>query len=187
MTDVQIVFDSTELKNLEILREHIGNYPDFPAPGVLFRDIFSVYRNKEATKAFYSLLKSYALQLKNKVDVVFAIESRGFLIGPYISQILEIPFVPIRKKGKLPGKVESLEYGLEYGTDCIEIQADGAKVGTKALIVDDLIATGGSLQASCNLLKRLNIQVIQCFVIMKLVDLQGEKKVPGRVISLLDY
>lgn len=172
---------------LKLLKDHIESFPDFPSQGILFRDIFSVYRDQAASKALYSLLKSYALSLKGHVDVVYAIESRGFLFGPYIAQVLEILFIPIRKKGKLPGVVERLEYGLEYGRDCIEVQVDGAKAGKKALVVDDLIATGGSLAASCQLLSTLGVEVVECFVIMELKDLHGREKVSSKVTSLLTF
>lgn len=173
--------------DLQVLKDHIQSFPDFPSPGILFRDIFSVYRDQAASTALHSLLKAYALSLRGRVDVVYAIESRGFLFGPYIGQVLEIPFVPIRKKGKLPGVVERLEYGLEYGTDCIEVQVDGGKAGKKALIVDDLIATGGSLTASCQLLTTLGVEVVESFVIMELVALNGRQKVPSKVTSLLQF
>uniref|UniRef100_A0A8D8LXL1 Adenine phosphoribosyltransferase n=1 Tax=Cacopsylla melanoneura TaxID=428564 RepID=A0A8D8LXL1_9HEMI len=175
------------IENLKLLKDHIESFPDFPSPGILFRDIFSVFRDQAASQALHSLVKDHALSLKGQIDVVFAIESRGFLFGPYIGQVLGIPFVPIRKKGKLPGVLERLEYGLEYGTDCIEVQVDGGKVGKKALIVDDLIATGGSLTASCQLLKTLGVEVVESFVIMELADLNGRQKVPSKVVSLLQF
>ncbi|KAI5744496.1 hypothetical protein M8J76_002792 [Diaphorina citri] len=181
---MEFVADCADLK---VVKDHIESFPDFPSQGILFRDIFSVYRDQAASTALHCLLKCYALSLKDKIDVVYAIESRGFLFGPYIGQVLDIPFVPIRKKGKLPGVVERLEYGLEYGTDCIEVQKDGGKAGKKALIVDDLIATGGSLAASCQLLTTLGVDVVECFAVMELKDLNGRQKVPSKVVSLLEF
>nr|CAD7432690.1 unnamed protein product [Timema monikensis] len=131
-------------EDIELVKSNISSYPDFPKPGILFRDIFSIFNNPKAAKALDSVLLRYVRKIVPQTDVVVALESRGFLFGPTLALELGVPFVPVRKKGKLPGTVYQQSYALEYGTDILEIQASSIQLGQKVLIVDDLIATGGS-------------------------------------------
>jgi adenine phosphoribosyltransferase len=121
------------------------------------------------------------------VEVIVGLESRGFLFGPILSQRLGIPFVPIRKKGKLPGELVSVAYQLEYGSDSFEAQKDSIEHGQKVLVFDDLLATGGTMKAACDLVEQLGALVSLCLVIVELVDLDGRKKVSRPVKSLLTY
>lgn len=122
------------------------------------------------------------------IDRILGIESRGFLIGPILAAKLKLPFGPIRKKGKLPGDLYSIEYELEYGRDVLQVQKDGLPKGSRCLLVDDLIATGGSLCASKDLINMSGSTVVACLVIIELADLNGRSKLgPTETISLFSY
>ncbi|XP_071443785.1 adenine phosphoribosyltransferase isoform X2 [Hetaerina americana] len=138
---------SQEFKDkLEYVKTRVGSYPDFPKPGILFRDIFSVYRDQKAVINLNEVMKHCSNQaIKRGVQAVAALECRGFLFGPQLALDMGVPFVPIRKGGKLPGKIVSVEYELEYGKDTFEVQEDSLLPGKKFLIVDDLLATGVGL------------------------------------------
>uniref|UniRef100_K1Q2P9 Adenine phosphoribosyltransferase n=1 Tax=Magallana gigas TaxID=29159 RepID=K1Q2P9_MAGGI len=130
---------------IERVKSLIKDHPDFPKPGILFRDIFPVLRNPAV---FQELLDVMVEQVKAKahnVELIVGLESRGFLFGPSIALKLNCGFAPVRKKGKLPGEKESVEYALEYGTDIFEVQKEAFKPGQSVVIVDDLLATGGKL------------------------------------------
>jgi len=169
---------------LNLVKNSLQRYPDFPKPGIVFVDIFSVLRNSNTFRALKELLVSHVQGL-GPVDVIVALESRGFLFGPIIALQLGLPFVPIRKKGKLPGKVNQVSFTLEYGTDVFEVQTDSILPNQKVLLLDDLLATGGSLTAACRLVSQLEAEVIQCLVIIELVDLKGREKIPAPVHSLI--
>ncbi|XP_033122840.1 adenine phosphoribosyltransferase-like [Anneissia japonica] len=154
----------------------IGVYPDYPKPGINFRDIFPVLRNAELLEDLVALLVE---QIKNQVpdvDVIVGLEARGFLFGPLVAQKLGIGFVPIRKKGKLPGECCQVSYTLEYGTDVFEAQKDSIKPGQKVVIIDDLLATGGTMSAACQLVEKLKGRACLCVVVIELVDLKGSAK-----------
>ncbi|KYQ52416.1 Adenine phosphoribosyltransferase [Trachymyrmex zeteki] len=125
---------------LQILKNAIKSYPDFPEPGIIFRDIFSAFNNIVALRAMKDLIMEHILFLE--VDLVVGLDSRGFLFGPIICMELGKPFLPVRKKGKLPGKVTQQKYTLEYGEATFELQTEFINEGTRVLIVDDLLATG---------------------------------------------
>ncbi|XP_046389094.1 adenine phosphoribosyltransferase [Ischnura elegans] len=181
-------FSEEILKKIEVVKTRIGAYPDFPKPGICFRDIFSVYHDKDATIMLDEVMKYCAEQaVKRGVQVIAALECRGFLFGPQMALHMGVPFVPLRKKGKLPGKILSLEYDLEYGKDTLEVQEDSIPAGKKVLIVDDLLATGGSLQAACELVKKVGAEVSECLVVMEIVDLKGRTRVPAPVFSLIQF
>ncbi|KAK3912265.1 Adenine phosphoribosyltransferase [Frankliniella fusca] len=174
------------LSDLEIVKAHIASYPDFPKLGILFRDMFPIFQSPEALAALENLLVSHVKSLQG-VDVVVALESRGFLLAPLISSKLGIPMVPIRKKGKLPGKTRKVDFILEYGTDTFEMQENSIKPGQKVVIVDDLLATGGTAKAACQLIKDMNGEVIELLVLMELKDLKGRNNVPCSVHSLVQF
>nr|AQS22582.1 adenine phosphoribosyltransferase [Pseudodiaptomus poplesia] len=163
----------------------IEEYEDFPKPGIKFLDIFSVYRSKPAHEAFSLLLERYAVSVKNSIDAVVGLDSRGFLIGPLIARTIGKPFVPIRKKGKLPGPCHTVKYSLEYGTAEMEIQTTALQKNANVLVVDDLLATGGTLEAACKLIKSCECNVFTCWVAIELVALEGRKLVSSPVESLL--
>ncbi|VVC37764.1 Hypothetical protein CINCED_3A013781 [Cinara cedri] len=125
------------------LKSYIKSYPDFPLPGILFRDIFNVFNNVDGLQLLNNILKKYAVELCGKVDCVAMLEARGFLLGPLMALHLNVPCVPVRKKGKLPGKVAQLEYTLEYAKDILEVQIEVFKEKKRILVIDDLLATGG--------------------------------------------
>ena len=170
----------------EMVASFITEHPDFPKKGVLFRDIFPIMRDPVACEALVQLLFD-RIQAHGKIDVIVGLESRGFLFGPILALLCNCSFVPVRKPGKLPGKVTSLSFEKEYGKDTFEIQAGSIKQGDRVILFDDLLATGGSLYAGCKLVEALGGNVVECMVIIELSDLQGKKNVPAPVWSLYQY
>ncbi|XP_032691028.1 adenine phosphoribosyltransferase [Odontomachus brunneus] len=170
---------------LQILKNAIRSYPDFPEPGIIFRDIFGVFQNIVALRAMKDLIVEHILFLE--VDLIIGLDSRGFLFGPMICMELGKPFLPIRKQGKLPGKVMQQDYILEYGKATFELQTEFIKNGVRVLIVDDLLATGGTMTAAVQLLKSVGADVVECLVIMELISLKGRDKVGVPVHSFVQY
>ncbi|XP_011689234.1 PREDICTED: adenine phosphoribosyltransferase [Wasmannia auropunctata] len=170
---------------LQILKNAIKSYPDFPEPGIIFRDIFGVFHNIVALRAMKDLIVEHILFLE--VDLIVGLDSRGFLFGPIICMELGKPFLPIRKKGKLPGKVTQQKYVLEYGEATFELQTEFIKKDIRVLIVDDLLATGGTMAAAVQLLKSVGADVIECLVIMELTLLKGRDKLGAPVHSFIQY
>ena len=167
------------------LKEHIRGIPDFPIPGILFYDISTLIGNPQAWS--YALDELEKIVSEWKPDVLAGIESRGFLLSAALSDRMGIPMTMIRKKGKLPGEVISHEYDLEYGTDIIEIQSDAIKPGQRVVILDDLLATGGTLVASGDLLNSVGADIIGCAVIIELDFLKGKEKLSFSLKSLVSY
>ena len=148
--------------------------PHWPKKGIMFRDITTLLKDPVGLKVcIEDFVKRYA---KTPLDIVVGIDSRGFIIGGALAYLLGKGFVPVRKKGKLPAATEKEEYALEYGTDTIEIHKDAIEKGQKVLIVDDLIATGGTAMAAAKLVKKLHGEVIELAFIVDLPDLGGRKK-----------
>ncbi|KOC68616.1 Adenine phosphoribosyltransferase [Habropoda laboriosa] len=172
-------------EKLQLLRDSIISYPDFPKPGIIFRDIFGVLHNIIALKAVKDLIVEHILFLE--VDLIIGIDSRGFLFGPMICLELGKPFLPIRKKGKLPGKVIQQSYDLEYGQDTFELQTEYINKNTRVLIIDDLLATGGSMAAAVELVKSTEAEVVECLVIIELTGLKGREKLDVPVHSFIQY
>ncbi|XP_050440937.1 adenine phosphoribosyltransferase-like [Adelges cooleyi] len=178
---------SNSEEDIACLKSYIKSYPDFPIPGILYRDIFSVLKSNDGLQLLNKILKNYAVELNGKIDCVAMLEARGFLLGTLMAVHLNVPCVPIRKKGKLPGRVEQLEYTLEYGKDVLEVQLDGIQAGQRVLIIDDLLATGGTLKAAIELLQKAGAQATQALVVIELCDLEGRKKVDIPVKSFVQY
>ena len=156
------------------LEKFIRTVPDFPIKGINFYDITTLFDNKITFNYIIQLLSN---RYNSKgLDKIVAIEARGFILGSALANSLDLGFVPIRKKGKLPYKKISNTYSLEYGEDTIEIHVDAINKNEKVLLVDDLIATGGTAQASADLIKRLNGQLYECCFIIDLPELGGSKK-----------
>ncbi|CAK9801544.1 Adenine phosphoribosyltransferase [Anthophora plagiata] len=172
-------------EKLLLLRDAIDTYPDFPKPGIIFRDIFGVFRNIAALRALKDLLIEHILFLE--VDLIIALDSRGFLFGPLISLELGKPFLPIRKKGKLPGKVVQRSYELEYGEETFELQTQYIRKKSRVLIVDDLLATGGSMEAAIETVKLTEAEIVECLVIIELTGLKGREKLGVPVHSFIQY
>ncbi|XP_075289577.1 adenine phosphoribosyltransferase isoform X2 [Opisthocomus hoazin] len=175
-------------ERLRRVRDRVRPFPDFPVPGVLFRDISPLLKDPAAFRTLIDLLEDHLRASRPQIDFVAGLDSRGFLIGPPLAQRLGVGFVPIRKKGKLPGPTESVSYALEYGKAELEIQSDAVEPGQKVVIVDDLLATGGTMRAACELMERLKAEVVECLVIIELKLLKGSEKLgPVPFYSLLQY
>ena len=160
--------------------------PDFPKKGILFQDITSITDNKLLFKEVVDEISKYVK--KNKFTKIAAVEARGFIFGSAVSYKTEIPFVPIRKKGKLPGKVIKQKYKLEYGTDEIQIHRNSINEKDKVLVIDDLIATGGTAFASANLINKCKVRAIEFFFIIDLKNIGGSQKLEKKykVSSILE-
>ena len=170
----------------DVLKKHIRNIPDFPKQGILFRDITTLLKDKTAfKKAIDGLAK---IVKGKKIDYVVAVESRGFIFGAALAYKLGAGFIPIRKKGKLPAETISASYALEYGTDSLEMHKDALKANSKILIVDDLLATGGTVAAVCQLTQQVKAKICGIVFLIELCDLKGRDKLKGYPIySLIQY
>ncbi|XP_053934524.1 adenine phosphoribosyltransferase [Cuculus canorus] len=163
-------------ERLRRVRDRVRSFPDFPVPGVVFRDISPLLKDPVAFRTLIDLLEDHLRASFPKIDYIAGLDSRGFLIGPPLAQRLGIGFILIRKKGKLPGPTESVSYTLEYGKAELEIQSDAVEPGQKVVIVDDLLATGGTMCAASELMKRLKAEVLECLVVIELKLLKGSEK-----------
>lgn len=171
---------------MKTLKDYVRTIPDFPEPGIMFRDVTSILEDADGFKlAIDSLLK----MLENvDFDVIAGAESRGFIFGAPLAYALGKPFVLIRKKGKLPCKTVSMEYELEYGRAEIEMHADSIKPGQKVVLVDDLIATGGTIEASAKLVEKLGGEVVKIIFLMELAGLHGKERLKQyNVESVITY
>ena len=168
------------------LKQFIRDVPDFPSPGILFRDITPLLQSPEAMAA---VVDAFALHCRElDVDTVAAVEARGFLFGAPLAHRLGIPLVPVRKEGKLPFETHRVEYALEYGSDVVEIHTDGVTAGNRVIVVDDLLATGGTLAAACTLLQNAGATVESVALVIELSALSGREKLPGfNIFSLVQY
>jgi adenine phosphoribosyltransferase len=170
------------------LKSLIRNIPDFPQPGIMFRDITTLLNNPQGLRYTIDQLTSKCQIANFFPDYIVGMESRGFIFATPLAYQLKAGFVPIRKAGKLPASVHSVSYELEYGTDKLEIHQDAIAPGAKVLIVDDLLATGGTAKATADLLTQVNAQVIGCVFVVELVALGGRTKLPNiPIISLIEY
>lgn len=168
------------------LKSFIRDVPDFPKPGILFRDITPLL---SAPEAFGEAINQFSQRYKSsKIDAVVAVESRGFIFGAPLAIRLGAKFVPVRKPSKLPYQTLSHSYDLEYGSDTLEIHSDALQPGQRVLLVDDLLATGGTVQACIKLLEHFSIEVVECAVCINLTFLNGAQRLdPLPVFSLLEY
>jgi adenine phosphoribosyltransferase len=174
------------LTDTEVLKKKIRDIPDFPKKGVVFRDITTLLKDGKALQHAINEMKKKCKE--KKVDVIVGIESRGFILGGIIAHELGVGFVPVRKKGKLPAEVIKAEYDLEYGKDHIEIHKDSILEGQKVMIIDDLLATGGTAAAAVRLVESLGGKVVGLVVLIELSFLKGRKKLEGYdVFSLIKY
>ncbi len=168
------------------IQDFIRDIPDFPKPGIIFKDITPLLANPKALISCADQLTSFCPE-GEKIDKVIGIEARGFIIGGMIAERLGAGFVPVRKKGKLPYTIKSKSYGLEYGEDTLEIHTDAIASGERVLIHDDVLATGGTAKAVCDLVQELGGVVVQCNFIMELDFLNGKDKLDVPISSLLNY
>ena len=168
------------------LKQHIRHVPDFPKAGILFYDITTLLRDPQGFARTVDVLADpYTGQ---GIDAVIGIESRGFILGAAVAQRIGAGFIPIRKPGKLPSKALKESYNLEYGTDALEIHEDAVDRGQRVLIVDDVLATGGTAAAAVQLVRRLGGELHGLAFLIELLVLGGKKKLPGeKVFSMLQY
>ena len=168
------------------LEKYIRNIPDWPKKGILFRDITPLLANPQALiAATDALCAGFA---ESGIDYVAAVEARGFIFGAAVAEKLKAGFVPIRKKGKLPFETESVSYDLEYGTDTLEVHTDAVEKGAKVLMVDDLLATGGTMVAACELVEKIGGQIAGIAFLIKLCDLAGREKLKKyKVKTVISY
>ncbi|KAJ2944983.1 hypothetical protein O0L34_g1880 [Tuta absoluta] len=176
-------------KQIAELKAKIKSFPDFPKRGILFWDIFSAISDGATCKLLQSLLVQTVHTKYPGVECLVGLESRGFLFSFSLAQELGVGCLPVRKKGKLPGEVVSYKYDLEYGSDIVEVQKGAVRPGVKCVIVDDLIATGGSLTAAAHLLRSCGAEVLGCLLVIELEALNGRKNIPQGipVHSLIQY
>jgi adenine phosphoribosyltransferase len=168
------------------LKALIRDIPDFPKPGILFRDITTLLRDRAGLQYSIDTLAVKVIDLQPQYIV--GMESRGFIFGAALAYKLGIGFIPVRKPGKLPADVHSVEYALEYGTDKLEIHQDAVVPGSRILIVDDLIATGGTAAATARLLQDVGANLVGCAFVIELDDLNGRSLLPDvPIVSLVHY
>ncbi|AOC51727.1 Adenine phosphoribosyltransferase [Microcystis aeruginosa NIES-2481] len=166
----------------------IRDIPDFPKPGIVFRDITTLLNHPQGLRYTIDTLTAKCRDYGLSPDYIVGMESRGFLFGVPLAYQLEAGFIPVRKPGKLPAAVHSIEYDLEYGSDSLEIHQDAVASHHKVLIVDDLIATGGTAKATADLLEKIGCEVLGFAFIIELIDLGGREKLPDLpIITLIDY
>jgi adenine phosphoribosyltransferase len=158
------------------IKSKIRTIPDYPKKGIMFRDITTLIKDPVGFRIVIDTLTQRYLHVNFQFDTIVGIESRGFIIGAALAYTLGKGFIPIRKKGKLPAEVVSQEYSLEYGTDKIEIHKDALKKGERVLLIDDLLATGGTALASAALLEKLGAVVVEMAFIVDLPEVGGKKK-----------
>jgi len=167
------------------LRDHIRDVPDFPKPGIVFKDITPLLADGDAFSAAISELSCF---VPHDVDVIVGVESRGFIFGAALAQQMGLGMVPVRKPGKLPADVHAVDYELEYGLDRLEIHRDALSIGHKVVIVDDLLATGGTARATVDLVRALGARVAACLFVIELGFLNGRERLGDvPVSSLITY
>ena len=171
---------------MDALKKKIRHVPDFPKPGILFYDVTTLLKDREGFGlALDAMTQSYK---PGSIDVVVGIESRGFIFGAAIADRLKAGFAPVRKLGKLPSKTRKASYALEYGTDSLEIHEDAAVKGQRVLLVDDLLATGGTAAATVGLIRALGADVVAVQFLIELTGLEGRKKLGGETVrAVLQY
>ncbi len=169
----------------ELLHQNIRDIPDFPKPGIIFKDITPLLASPEAFRASIELFAEHYRGMN--IEGIVAVESRGFLFGGALAMELGIPMLIVRKPGKLPADTESIEYELEYGTDKLEIHKDAIKPGQRLVVLDDLLATGGTAAATAQLVKNQGGEVVECAFAIELAFLEGGKKIDAPCFSLISF
>ncbi len=175
-----------ETSSLERLRQAIREVPDFPRPGIMFKDITTLLKNAELLQLAVDNIYNYFRS--ERIDQIAGIESRGFILAAALAYKFNCGFIPIRKPGKLPAAKISEEYQLEYGVDRIEIHQDAFSPGSRVLLVDDLLATGGTSRAACNLINRLQGEIVGLAFLIELSFLKGRQLLKNfTILSLIQY
>lgn len=171
------------------LKSLIRDIPDFPQPGIMFRDITTLLKDPRGLRYTVDLMAEKCQEQNLEPEYIVGMESRGFIFGTPLAYKLKAGFVPVRKPGKLPAAVHQAKYELEYGTDCLEVHQDAIPPSAKVLVVDDLIATGGTAKATAELLNKLNVKIVGFAFVIELTGLSGKANLPSGlpVISLVKY
>lgn len=171
---------------MEWLKDYIRDVPDFPKEGIIFKDITPLLRSP---KSFQAVVDSLADKFADeRIDLVLGVEARGFIIAGAVALNLDVGFVPVRKAGKLPCETRAVEFELEYGTDTLEMHNDAVEPGQRILIIDDLLATGGTAVACCKLVENAGGEVTALAFVIELSFLEGRKKLRGyQILSLIQY
>jgi adenine phosphoribosyltransferase len=173
-------------KNRGYIKSKVRSIPDWPIKGVIFRDITTLLHDPIAFKKICSIF--YDRYRNEKIDKIVGIDARGFIFGAVLAHQLEIGFVPIRKKGKLPYNTIGESYTLEYGEETIEIHEDAIQKGERVVVIDDLMATGGTIAAAANLVEKLGGDIFECAFVLELPDLKGREKVGQRkMFSIIEF
>jgi len=173
-------------KNCDYIKGKVRSIPDWPIKGVIFRDITTLLQDPKAFKEICSIF--YNRYANQGVDKIVGIDARGFLFGSVLAYKMDIGFVPIRKKGKLPFNTISESYTLEYGEETIEIHEDAIESGEKVVIIDDLMATGGTIAASAALVEKLGGDILECAFVIELPDLKGREKMGDRnLFAIIEF
>ncbi|KAJ8658634.1 adenine phosphoribosyltransferase [Lichtheimia ornata] len=172
--------------DIERIKNLLGTHNDFPKKGIVFKDLFPVFQDPTAVEALISnIVHHINSTYEQKIDAVVGLDARGFLLGPLVAMRLGAAFVPVRKQGKLPGECVSAVYEKEYGEDIFEMQKGSIKPGARVIIIDDLIATGGSAGAAGELVKKSEAITVEYVFVMELAFLNGTKKLDAPVYSLI--
>ena len=170
---------------MDELKEKIRTIPDFPKPGIQFRDITTLLAD---TQAFKTVVDRFVERYQDEqIDLVVGVESRGFIIGAPLALRLEKGFIPVRKAGKLPGPIHGVEYDLEYGTDRVEVHQDAIPSGSRVLMVDDLLATGGTIEGSSRLIEKAGGVIAGYAFVIELIDLKGRNRLNHPIFSLVTF
>ncbi|MBF8807981.1 MAG: adenine phosphoribosyltransferase [Enterococcus lacertideformus] len=168
------------------LKKYIASIPDYPSKGIIFRDISPLMADGEAYREATKQIVDYAKE--KRIDMVVGPEARGFIVGCPVAYELGVGFAPVCKKGKLPRETIEVTYGLEYGTDILTLHKDAIQPGQRVLICDDLLATGGTIKATIDLVEELGGIVVGCAFLIELMDLDGREKIEGYdMITLMEY
>lgn len=170
----------------DLVAGFVRDIPDFPAPGVVFKDITPLLND---AKAFAAAVDALVGEFRHRrIDQVIGVEARGFIFASPVAYLLGAGFVPVRKRGKLPSSVEQEHYALEYGTDLLEIHLDGLAFGSRVVVIDDVLATGGTAAATVRLAEKLGAEVVGLGFVLELAFLDGRRQLPGRdVVAVVSY
>lgn len=171
---------------LEQLKSKIRDIPDFPKKGIIFKDITPLLADVET---FQAVIDTFAKRYADKgIDAVVGVEARGFIFGGALAYRLDASFIPVRKSGKLPHHTHHVEYALEYGTDKVEMHVDALLPHHRVVVVDDLLATGGTVKATCDLIQKFESEVVECAFLIELGFLKGREQLKGKeIFSLIEY
>eukprot|EP00053_Salpingoeca_punica_P005688 m.55924 g.55924 ORF g.55924 m.55924 type:complete len:183 (+) comp13358_c0_seq1:39-587(+) len=171
---------------VEYVRSLVKQHPNFPIPGILFHDVFPVFQEPRAVEIIITNMLAHLTAKYPRIDAVVGLDARGFLFGPILAMRLSAAFVPVRKAGKLPGTCIRAEYTKEYGKDVFEMQEGAVKPGQVVVIVDDLLATGGTMACAVNLVRKAGANVVECLTVVGMPELNGTAKIDVPCFALMN-